>query len=1693
MLTLQETNANLDRDETLNEALLKSQQILTEFAVDEEFAAKVALAFGDGFDGEKLERLRQRWESGNFEEFPRIEVRSSAELNGANGAFAAATNTIYLSAEYLEEKKGNLGAIVDVVVEEYGHFVDAQVNEFDAPGDEGEIFSALVEGLDLGESALQKLKTENDTVVIALDGKVVQIEQQEFTGQFTDAIQAVDGLLGTLQKGTNDRVFGESIPIVGDSLKNSSEEAVQFIEKIRTAIHDKLSAVTDLTNATVEDIQNALNEALGSSGLDLLKQTIEVVDSTDEVVFDLKLGSNITNFSTSLASNFGIPGVGFELSGDAEVDLGFDFNLKLGANKTEGFFIDTSANDELTVELNASTPNLKAKGKLGFLNLTVTDQGTNFGGTFTVDLMDSGGRLTQAEIPSVDLTSLVDAKLSGDADVNLNLATSFEDSAKFPKLSSDFNLDWHFDASDIDHASFGDLPTVGFNNVKLDLGSFLSDFAKPIVEQVRHITRPLEPIIDVITTNLPLLDEFGINISLLSIAKKFAPELGLIDAIPKIVTAAKALDSIDTAAGSVLLDLGGFTLPEDIRQIPNLSGITLNPSNIILPTLGNPLEQATGKSTTASSFFAGAQGGGLSFPIIEDPQEVFKLFLGKIDATLFLADLPTLSAQFEYKQTLPVFPGVNVNFGGNGGFGANLDFGFDTEGLFAAASSGNAADIFNKGFFVDANSGFNVNLGFKAGAGVGITGAAELNADIFIDGTVDFKLNDPTPGDGKVRPSEILQNLSKGINCVFDTTGKVEAGAEVSYELFWVFDDSFEIARFPIPGLNFAFGCDTPGSTKNLVLATDLGSNLLRLNMGLNARDRGSGTPFIDEINEVFEVQPGANPGQVLVSAFGYIQPYPTTSSSVDKIIADGGTGDDAIIIQAGVVAELELTGGEGNDVLKASDSSAVLHGGLGNDGLDGSSQADRIFGEDGDDALKGGAGDDSLEGGAGQDIVAGDAGADTLRGGTDDDKINGGDDNDVAFGESGNDRLSGNNGNDVLDGGIGLDILYGNVGDDTLNGDSEPDFLNGNEGNDSLVGGTGNDTLRGGFRVEITQIGFDEQGQPIFSEPKFFEDLGQDSLEGEEGNDILESGAGDDLLVGGAGNDSIDGGNDLDTVSYLNSPAGVTVNIDETNNYNNPGFSTDLEPIFTITAGTALDGFGTQDTLRNLENIIGSEHDDILIGNSQDNQIQALAGNDLLIGNAGNDRLDGGDGIDAVSYRRDPGAVTINLAQNQAQDGFGNTDELFNIENVIGSAFGDRIIGDDNNNVISAGGGNDTVSGAGGNDTLFGEEDNDVLNGDAGNDLLIGGSGIGWPSDFLNGGDGSDTASYFTAPSGVSASLLQKNGWAGDATGDQFDSIENLEGSNFDDFLVGDNGNNSLRGLAGKDELDGGLGDDTLKGDDGNDVLWGNDGNDHLAGDAGNDILRGGMGNDVLDGAQDDNTLEGGLGDDTLTAGEGNNRLDAGEGNNTVTAGNGNNTVYAGPGNDAITLGNGNNQVYAGEGENTITSGQGDNLIYGGSKADIITVGDGDNQIYAAEGNNVITTGDGNNSINTLHGNDTIYGGAAGDRIETNGGDDLIYAAEGDNYIDAGSGNNTVYSGSGSDLFVLNPGDGMTVIAQFDVGKDLLKLQNGLTFDRLSITQGNNGNEFFTQISIAGSNDLLATLKWVQAQDITSQSFAVV
>ena len=155
---------------------------LRDFARSPEFAAKMELAFGQDVN---VSELQTAWAAGDFSKLPRIEVRLRSHLNGANGAYAAALDRIFISEEFLNQNAGNMGAAsltARVILEEIGHAVDGRLNESDSPGDEGAIFAALVLGESLDAKTLQALKTEDDTGVINLNGQIVAVEMQNFTG-----------------------------------------------------------------------------------------------------------------------------------------------------------------------------------------------------------------------------------------------------------------------------------------------------------------------------------------------------------------------------------------------------------------------------------------------------------------------------------------------------------------------------------------------------------------------------------------------------------------------------------------------------------------------------------------------------------------------------------------------------------------------------------------------------------------------------------------------------------------------------------------------------------------------------------------------------------------------------------------------------------------------------------------------------------------------------------------------------------------------------------------------------------------------------------------------------------------------------------------------------------------------------------------------------------------------------------------------------------------------------------------------------------------------------------------------------------------------------------------------------------------------------------------------------------------------
>ena len=130
-------------------------------------------ALGSGFDATSAERIRIKWATGDFSQIPAIKILDSG-MNGAKGAYASSTNTIYLSQDFWAG--ATAAQVVAVMLEEIGHSLDAQLNKSDSPGDEGEIFSNLVRGITLNDTTLQALRAENDLATIYVDGQPLSVE-----------------------------------------------------------------------------------------------------------------------------------------------------------------------------------------------------------------------------------------------------------------------------------------------------------------------------------------------------------------------------------------------------------------------------------------------------------------------------------------------------------------------------------------------------------------------------------------------------------------------------------------------------------------------------------------------------------------------------------------------------------------------------------------------------------------------------------------------------------------------------------------------------------------------------------------------------------------------------------------------------------------------------------------------------------------------------------------------------------------------------------------------------------------------------------------------------------------------------------------------------------------------------------------------------------------------------------------------------------------------------------------------------------------------------------------------------------------------------------------------------------------------------------------------------------------------------
>ncbi len=862
--------------------------------------------------------------------------------------------------------------------------------------------------------------------------------------------------------------------------------------------------------------------------------------------------------------------------------------------------------------------------------------------------------------------------------------------------------------------------------------------------------------------------------------------------------------------------------------------------------------------------------------------------------------------------------------------------------------------------------------------------------------------------------------------------------------------------------------------------------------------------------------------------------------SLVGTLAADyliGGGGNDTLIGNAGNDTVL---GGDNNDVLLGGAGSDVLDGGAGYDVLsyaqdtssvtvnlqtqratDGTGGQDTVVGFE---EVRGSAFNDSITGSSNlyKEVFAGGLGNDTIDGGAITDTLNVTNSNFVSYqgasgavnvnlssaqaaspattggtGTTGGAATSGNTGTGTTGntlslagqatGADGTDVLYnidvvvGSNYSDTITGSARTDIrevFKGGGGDDTIDGGGGFydfadfSDASGGITVSMTGGG---NGTATGA------GIGTDtlkSIQGIVGSNFSDSITGsastgnalatNEIFRGGAGSDTIDGGAGFDWAWYDTSTAGVVVTL---------GGSAD---------GTAQDGLNGTDVLRNIEAVRGSDFGDTLTGSSW---------GELFEGRAGNDVIDGQGGVDTAYYFRSVAGVNVDLSQNKASsDGYGTSDVLLNMENVVGSRdFNDTITGNNGDNLLQGNGGNDTLMGGAGKDTLQGGDGQDYVEGGLGDDVLDGGA-----NDTVLG---FDWVGYQNAVGAVQVNLA--TGLATGADGnDTLTSFDAAAGGGFADSLTGDANMNVLRGNGGDDTLDGGAGFDyadysratgsvavslasnTSSGFDGADTLIsiegirGGQAGDKLTGDAKDNWIRGNGGDDTLDGGAGIDTADYYLATGGVTVSLASGTSVGADGNDTLT--NFENIRGSFLYNDSLVGDSGNNTIDGNGGNDTLMGGAGQDLLIGGTGDDLIDGGTNDTslgsdwagydaasgavQVNLAQG--LATGADGND---TLTGIEAVSGSVYADKLTGDTNNNVLRGNGGDDTIDGGAGFDSAdYSqatGSVTVSLVDNKASG------FDGNDTLISIENirgGKSNDALT-GDGNNNS-----IRGNGGNDLM-------------------
>ncbi len=1463
-------------------------------------------------------------------------------------------------------------------------------------------------------------------------------------------IAGLDQFLGLLDGGLAQQIYGVDLPLVGHVLAPVGD----FFSTLHSAVIGELNTLLSdfeadhpgqpvtTQNIVTQGLQYVLSNILHLPGT--ITSYIDDIAHPTVLAFFWKFDDTLVNTSVSVSSDLGIPGLGLNIAGatakfTATLHVSLGFGYAAGAHG--GFFVyDTgeftngagSQAERITVTPNNTTGiatiNFAAVHaldisiavslltpqpigfNLGFLRMmaSVGLSGTTFKGDLFVDIgpAETTGMLFFREFSK---TTVINAQIVAALNIDLMLSADLS-TAVLPSVSAEFVFAYGYEklftkATDYQlthdggtHYNNGVTTPISLLNVQVDLGSFLTGFLKPIIDDIDKVISPIRPILDFLNKPIPGLSDLIPGLTLLDIADAAGVDThsarAFITMIDDFDNLAQTIDSLPVGQ-HIMLDFGDFVFgsggaasathigsgtvdPLGTGSLKSaniagaLSSVTTDPAanlNRLGSNLGGQLQTMRPSSYTDKSHTS--TGGSFDLPFLHSPMAALQMLTGQIPTIdLVHWTLPTFDFTFT-KDIHVTFLGIPhvAELGGDIIFsiGATirLAFGYDTTGIIQFMSDHNPLDFFN-GLYIDDTQGpqliLHASITGELGldlvlvkAGIGVTLAAE----------VDFQFADFSHT-GKVRLSTVIDELITDPLDIFVVHGTLTVDI---FAYFWVgidlfigeitlYSGSYDIYNATI----FSFGYDPTVSTPVSLATRDTSDpTVLTLDLGSHSNQQGTGTNT-NNPNQNYEVSQESN-GSVDVTANGITQNY----TGVNKIVADLGDGNSSVKFDNGFTKDVTITGGDGNNVVSLGGvvGDPLINLGNGNNTIT-AAQADTTI-------VAGNGNNKIFASNSGKTIITAGSGNNVITGGTTasaSDTISVGDGNNVIYGGSGSDVITAGNG------GSGHNVIYGADGTNVIK-----------------VQGSGNNVIFGHGAHNASDTTTDTvSGTQISANSAPSTATGNSTISGGSGNDVIFGVSGNNSITGGAGHDVI----------------------------------------FGATGVVTLDGHGGM--IRAYDSAAGGGNNHITVGN----------GGDIVIGGAGSNVIIGGNGGDIL------------IGGNGSVDGSAGGDGhgLYSISGTLGGASGTKITGGVGNDVIIGDAGATSLSGGAGNDIILGHDGivirdaavstvsapahlvsiqttdegtggNVSISGGGGNDVIMAGAG----SNTIDGGTGSDViiGHYGTIDATSHGATLTVTGRDGATAGNGDDTITASQNA----IIMGGGGNNTITTTDtinyGNPVLPAGVTDvnqalPPITPTDRTVVAFGANGTVNF-----DYAFRGGI---VLHTAA---TVE-----DTIG------------GNNHITVGDGGDYVFGGIGSNTIVTGH---QAVAG-------SPVGDAVILGhvgsvsvnGTTGIVTVVGDAPgavsgNDTIDAYGNALIITGAGNNTVTThdqlLSGqasqewSETVLAGYAAatfsfasnaellihtatttltlentsgfNRISVGGGDDIVMGGAGGASITAGNGNDII------------------------------------------------------------------------------------